>query len=139
MVKESFIDIQKFKCYSLWSKLTVKIKRSQYFAVNHNIQKLSFRKVSTESSFTRKKLVIAHLSLKSPCILSIQSGMADFQVDPNSILISISINCSKLTLLQKFYYLEWSILLTEVVYLMTDNVIFLPLLLILNCLVILNL
>ena len=139
MVIESFIDIQKFKCYSLWSKLTVKIKRSQYFAVNHNIQKLSFRKVSTESSFTRKKLVIAHLSLKSPCILSIQSGMADFQVDPNSILISISINCSKLTLLQKFYYLEWSILLTEVVYLMTDNVIFLPLLLILNCLVILNL
>ena len=139
MVIESFIDIQKFKCYSLWSKLTVKIKRSQYFAVNHNIQKLSFRKVSTESSFTRKKLVIAHLSLKSPCILSIQSGMADFQVDPNSILISISINCSKLTLLQEFYYLEWSILLTEVVYLMTDNVIFLPSLLILNCLVILNL
>lgn len=139
MVKESFIDIQKFKCYRLWSKLTVKIKRSQYFAVNHNIQKLSFRKVSTESSFVRKKLVIAHLSLKSPCILSIQSGMADFQVDLNSILISISINCSKLTLLQEFYYLEWSILLTEVVYLMTDNVIFLPLLLILNCLVILNL
>ena len=139
MVKESFIDIQKFKCYRLWSKLTVKIKRSQYFAVNHNIQKLSFRKVSTESSFARKKLVIAHLSLKSPCILSIQSDMADFQVDPNSILISISINCSKLTLLQEFYYLEWSILLTEVVYLMTDNVIFLPLLLILNCLVILNL
>ena len=42
MIKQILNDLQKFKRYSLWSKLLVKIKRSEYFAVNHDVQKLSF-------------------------------------------------------------------------------------------------
>lgn len=40
MAKQIFIDLWKFKCYSLWSKLTVNIKKSEYFKVNHDMQKL---------------------------------------------------------------------------------------------------
>ena len=56
MVKENFIDLQKLKCYSLRSKLSVKIKRSEYFAINYDIQELSFWELFIESSSTVKKL-----------------------------------------------------------------------------------
>ena len=42
MVKQVFIDLQKLKCYSLWSKLSIKIKKSEYFAVNYALLKLGF-------------------------------------------------------------------------------------------------
>ena len=58
MVKQIFIDLQKFKCYSLWSMLPFEIKKSEYFAVNHALLKLSFWKLPIERSFAGKKLMI---------------------------------------------------------------------------------
>ena len=40
MVEQIFIDLQNIQCYSLWSKLPG--KRSDFFAVSHDMQKLSF-------------------------------------------------------------------------------------------------
>ena len=56
-VKQFFIDLQKFKL-QVWSKLPVKIERSEYFAVNHDMQKWTFWKLSTERSLPQKKLTI---------------------------------------------------------------------------------
>ena len=64
MVKQVFIDLQKIKCYSSWSKLPV--KRSQLFAVNHDMQELSFVKLSQKGDFPERNLwyrfLIAHLA-----------------------------------------------------------------------------
>ena len=136
MAKQIFTDLQKFKCYSLWSKLPTKIKRPEYFAENHDMEKIKFLKTIHRKELYRKetydidlRLHIYHSTL-SLWILSIQSNVGDSQVDPNSI--QGSVNCSKWMVLQSFHCLEWSILLTAVVYLMTDNVLFLPLSLLLN-------
>ena len=50
MVKQIFIDFQKFKHYSLLVKLSVKIKRSEFFAVHNDIQILGFWKLFTEKN-----------------------------------------------------------------------------------------
>ena len=64
LVKQVFIDLQKIKCYSSWSKLPV--KRSQLFAVNHDMQELSFVKLSQKGAFPERNLwyrfLIAHLA-----------------------------------------------------------------------------
>ena len=56
MVKEILIYIQKIKCYSLWSKLP--LNGPIFFAVNHDMQKLSFWKLSVERNFPGKKFMI---------------------------------------------------------------------------------
>lgn len=55
--KTFFIDLQKFKCYSSWSKLLFKIKRSDYFGINNDLS-ICFWKVYLERSFCRKELMI---------------------------------------------------------------------------------
>ena len=61
LVKEIFINLQKFKYYSLLAKLPVKIKRSEIFAVKIDMQKLSFWKLFTERNFCGKKYKIKDL------------------------------------------------------------------------------
>ena len=56
MVKKLFIDLQKFKYYSFWSKLLFKIKRSDYFGINNDLSKC-FWKVFLEKTFCRKELM----------------------------------------------------------------------------------
>lgn len=38
----SIIDFQKFKCYIWLSKVPLKSKGSEFFAINHDMQKSSF-------------------------------------------------------------------------------------------------
>ena len=60
MVKQIFIDFQKFKHYSLLVKLSVKIKRSEFFAVHNDIQILGFWKLFTERTFCEKNAKVYH-------------------------------------------------------------------------------
>ena len=55
--KQIFIYLRKFKCYSLLSKLLIKIKRSDFFTINNNMQKLNSWKLFTKSSFCNKQLM----------------------------------------------------------------------------------
>ena len=56
--KTNFCWSSRIQVLQLWSKLSVKIKRSEYFPVNHDMQKSSFWKLFTERSFPGKKLMI---------------------------------------------------------------------------------
>ena len=60
MQKQIFIDSQKFKYYSLLVKLSVKIKRSEFFAVHNDIQILCFWKLFTERTFCEKNAKVYH-------------------------------------------------------------------------------
>ena len=53
--KKIFIDPQKFNITACWLKLPLKIKRSKFFAVRNDMQKISFRKLFTERGFCELK------------------------------------------------------------------------------------
>ena len=57
-IKTHFYWSSKTQMLRLRSKLSVKIKRSEYFSVNQDMQKWSFWKLSKERSFPGKKLLI---------------------------------------------------------------------------------
>ena len=54
MVKSIFLDLRKFKHYSLLTKSPVKIKGSAFFVLNIDIQKLSFWNDSQKGAFAKK-------------------------------------------------------------------------------------
>ena len=58
MVKQISIDLEKFRCCSFWSKLPVEIKRSEYFAVNHEVQILNFWKPPQKGALPERNLGI---------------------------------------------------------------------------------
>ena len=124
----------------LWSKLPIKIKRSEYFAVCIHA-KIVFLITIHRKELSRKEIwyrfVIAHVPLfldllnsKLMYIVTIYSPYKVVWWIPKLILIAYKkvfiVRC-----------LEWSILLTGVVYFMTDNLQLLPFSSILNYFVIL--
>ena len=56
--KINFSWFWKIPMLQLWSKLPTENKRSEYVAINHVMQKLSFWKLSKERGFPGKKLKI---------------------------------------------------------------------------------
>ena len=64
MVNQIYTDLQKIKCYNLWSKLPV--KKSFFFVVNPDKQNVNFWELSQKGAFPEKNLwyrfVIAHLA-----------------------------------------------------------------------------
>ena len=55
--KTNFYSFLYFKWCSLWSKSPVKIKRTDFFAINNDMQKLSFWKLFTERGVPGKKVI----------------------------------------------------------------------------------
>ena len=47
MLKQIFIDLQKFKYYSLMTRLAVKIKKSEILTANNDMRELRFWKLFT--------------------------------------------------------------------------------------------
>ena len=80
--KQLFTDLQTIKCYSLWSKLSV--KGSESSTVNHDMQKLSF-KIIYKKELSRKETYDINIWLHF-CLISFNGTQIHLKISQNMFM-----------------------------------------------------